>query len=378
MGPARFRNVPFHVDESERSGGRRTAKHEFPLRDEPYVEDLGRTSRDFRVNGYVLGDDYLARRNALIAALETAGPGELVHPYHGSVRVICEHFTVSESSRDGGIARFSIAFVQTAAQPLFPSAVPDGSARVRASVVVARRAAAAEFSRKFQPGALLDSASDALRAATLRVNNVLATIASGPQQQAAMQRRIDNLLASVTTLVGKPGDLLAEIEDLFGSLSGDAAERSYAFDAGGRPPETTPARRQERANFDALRELIKRFAVLRAAELAPVVAHPSYDEAIAARDSITAKLDEQMEAAGDESYGALVQLRADLVKAVPAEGANLARLLSIMPATTVPSLVLAHQLYGDVSMESSLVARNRLRHPGFVVGGRTIEALSRG
>ncbi len=378
MVGATFRDVPFFVEGAERSGGRRTVRHEYPLRDEPFVEDLGRSARDFRVEGYVLGDDYLAKRDALIAALETAGSGELLHPYHGTLRVICDHFTVAESSREGGVARFSISFAQTAAQPPFPSAAPDASARVKASVDVARRAVATDFSRKYSPGALMDSASDTLRSATLRINNVVATISSGAQQRAAMQRRLDNLLASVTTLVGKPAELLAELEELFGSLSGDAPERAYSFDPGQRPPETTPARRQERANFDALRDLIKRLSVLRAAELAPAVPHVSYDEAVAARTSITDKLDEQLETAGDESYPALLQLRADIVKAVPAEGSGLARLLTVTPPTTLPALVLAHQLYGDVTMEGSLVARNQVRHPGFLVGGRELEVLSRG
>jgi prophage DNA circulation protein len=103
----------------------------------------------------------------------------------------------------------------------------------------------------------------------------------------------------------------------------------------------------------------------------------SYDEAVAARDEITDLLDEQADEAADDTYPALMQLRADLVKAVPGEGADLPRLLAYTPPATVPSLVLAHRLYGDVTKELEVVARNKVRHPGFVTGGRELEVVSR-
>ena len=36
------------------------------------------------------------------------------------------------------------------------------------------------------------------------------------------------------------------------------------------------------------------------------------------------------------------------------------------PRLAVPSLVLAHRLYGDALRGSEIVTRNKLRHPGFV------------
>jgi len=54
---ARFRDVPFFVDVAEREGGRRTVPHVFPLRDKPFIEDMGRALRMFPVEGYVVGDD---------------------------------------------------------------------------------------------------------------------------------------------------------------------------------------------------------------------------------------------------------------------------------------------------------------------------------
>ena len=37
---ASFRGAKFEVDDVDASGGRRLVKHEYPLRDEPYTEDM--------------------------------------------------------------------------------------------------------------------------------------------------------------------------------------------------------------------------------------------------------------------------------------------------------------------------------------------------
>src|SRR5689334_1577526 len=131
---AAFRGVPFHVDTAERAGGRRTARHEYPFRDEPFVEDLGRKARAFPVEGYVVGPDYLVQRDALIAALEDErGPGTLAHPYYGNVSVVCTQFRVRESSADGGMARFAVDFEQTASTPSVPVATPAAADRLSSS-----------------------------------------------------------------------------------------------------------------------------------------------------------------------------------------------------------------------------------------------------
>jgi prophage DNA circulation protein len=63
--PASFRGVAFFYEDTSREGGRRLANHEFPLRDENYLEDLGLRAKVHRIRGYVLGDDYFSDRDAL-------------------------------------------------------------------------------------------------------------------------------------------------------------------------------------------------------------------------------------------------------------------------------------------------------------------------
>ena len=76
---ASFRGARFEVDEVEASGGRRVVLHEYPLRDTPYSEDLGRRAREFSVRGYIIQGrtyDYASARADVLKALEAYGPGE--------------------------------------------------------------------------------------------------------------------------------------------------------------------------------------------------------------------------------------------------------------------------------------------------------------
>jgi len=92
---ASFRGVPFFVDRANTSGGRKTVLHEFPERDLPFAEDLGRASRLFNVTGYIIGEDYFEQRDRLIAAcFDKSGPGILIHPYYGSLTVNCQNLNI--------------------------------------------------------------------------------------------------------------------------------------------------------------------------------------------------------------------------------------------------------------------------------------------
>jgi prophage DNA circulation protein len=139
---------------------------------------------------------------------------------------------------------------------------------------------------------------------------------------------------------------------------------------------TTATRIQERENVNALVGLIRVLALARAAELAAVEPFVTYDAAVAMREAIASRIDVELDAADDSTFAALEQLRADLASTLPGEASDLPRLARYTPPVTVPSLVLAHRLYGDLSREPDLVARNRIQNPCFIVGGTELEVLS--
>lgn len=128
LKPASFRSARFYVDAGVRESGRRIVGHQFPKRDIPYAEDMGRRSREFTVRGYCIvyprdeGDvlkkkNYIPARNALIVALETDGPATLQLPLLGSMNVACVRFRVTEEDRFGGYCVFDMTFTEYGQAP---------------------------------------------------------------------------------------------------------------------------------------------------------------------------------------------------------------------------------------------------------------------
>lgn len=91
---ASYEGIQFEVDSATLSFGRRTVTHEFPQRDTSYVEDLGKATRQFSIQGFIVGDDFIDRSKRLIDKIESqvgtdrrANHGKLVHPWLGSLEV---------------------------------------------------------------------------------------------------------------------------------------------------------------------------------------------------------------------------------------------------------------------------------------------------
>jgi prophage DNA circulation protein len=121
---AKFGQAQFYVDTSVRDSARRIVQHEFPKRDVPYAEDMGRRAREFTVRGYCIAfssdtrfpDDVLKRKNyipardALILALETGGPQILQLPLLGIMNAVCSRYRVTEEDKLGGYCTFDMTF----------------------------------------------------------------------------------------------------------------------------------------------------------------------------------------------------------------------------------------------------------------------------
>ena len=91
--PASFRGVPFAVQASDAGIGRRIALHQYPGRDDPWAEDIGRQARRWRFRGFIVDSDVVfaggpiqLQRTLLIAAFEAKGSGLLTHPTLASSR----------------------------------------------------------------------------------------------------------------------------------------------------------------------------------------------------------------------------------------------------------------------------------------------------
>lgn len=111
LQPASWRGVPFAVFEAQDTAGRKVAVKDFPYRDLPEVEDLGRAIERLSLRCFINGDDVYQQRNALRTACNTAGPGDLVYPSRGTISVALESSSFQESVDEGGNVHFELVFV---------------------------------------------------------------------------------------------------------------------------------------------------------------------------------------------------------------------------------------------------------------------------
>jgi len=82
------------------------------------------------------------------------------------------------------------------------------------------------------------------------------------------------------------------------------------------------------------------------------------------------------ESAADEVFDTLQTLRAKVVQALP--DPKLPEIQRIAMRQATPTLVLSYQIYGDALRESDITARNKIKHPGFIPGGSSVEVVIRG
>src|SRR4249919_523830 len=81
LRPASYAGVVFHVEHQGRSSGRRVVLHEYPKRDTPYAEDMGRAAIRYQMTGYLIGPSYHIAKKALMNALESSTGAPLIDPY---------------------------------------------------------------------------------------------------------------------------------------------------------------------------------------------------------------------------------------------------------------------------------------------------------
>lgn len=147
--PSSFRGVPFEVESIQGTHGRRSVTHKYPKRDKSFSEDLGRETRRFTFEGFVVGHDYLIKKNNLINAIESSnGPGELIHPFFGRISVVVISFNVRESKSEGGSAHFSFV-CEEAGDLVFPSSKDDTPSVVRMKASDALAATRSNFANSF-------------------------------------------------------------------------------------------------------------------------------------------------------------------------------------------------------------------------------------
>jgi prophage DNA circulation protein len=366
---ASFRGVSFKVQDHDASGGRRVASHEYPQRDAPYTEDMGRKQRTYSISALVIGADYRAQRDDLVKALEQTGAGLLVHPWLGRLQVVVTGYSVSESTSKGGQATIHIQCAESGAKPA-PASTIDTPTKVSDSANALRGAAYDEFTANYGKGGLTGSV-------LIKAQQALSDLSS----------RLHTDVASLQAQVTAPGLLAQNLINTVADVVALTQSTTAAIARTIKTPLTWPlgASSQARASnmngfqIDALTNVVAIAAIAIQASTTDFVSQP---EAQATQAALVQVIDQQMQATGpgnsplpDNLYLALYDLQATVMQDIQVRGLLAPRVRNLVLPKTLPSLVLAWQLYGDIEQETNLVSRNHLRWPGFVPAGVELEVL---
>lgn len=382
LQPASFRGVPFQVEANELGAGRRNQLHEYPQRDKPYVEDLGRAARELSFEAFVVGADYVDQVKKLLAAFETAGPGTLVHPWFGSMQVSLKDRGRVRFSAALGYASVALEFIE-AGELEFPSVSTSTPAQSRLAASKIETSAVNSFTKEFSVRGVQDFVSAAALSTAGGIVSAIADSDFLSFDGLGFAEDADGLLGDLGDLIDYPLELASSLAD-FISLSDVVALAGWAMDwssvidgllrmwgspplaAPVRPSIYTPSRQQAYANTRASKALARQMLLAQAVGLSSLGEAKVFDESVGVRDRLCSALDEECMTAPDEVYTALQDARGAVWKDLTVRSRDSARLATLQPPATAPALVLAYDYYEDATREADIVARNRVRHPGFV------------
>lgn len=405
LRPASIGGIPFQVESDRGTFGRKTVEHEYPERDIPESEDLGRKGRTYQIEGFIVGEDFDIQRNRLIEVIESSGRRELIHPAYGTLEVRIKPSTFTHSKREGRMVRFTLECVE-AGEAFFPTSVSNNTDTIDNLVDTITIDAINDFFDKFSVdnvqsfveakakeifGDVIEKARPILDIVGLDQEG----LASGNSIVDAIEKNLEELTTDYTQMV----DDIKGLFDLFGDGDNQRAASvsqqaffSYSEDFPDPSGDTT-GNNQIINNNAAQTEMIEIFAlgtsskaanraaIIENSELtivtdpAQVALQPDSDEtgfdtiedAIIARDAIGDSIDGITATTTDDvTFGNLETLRGELFLAVPGENNNLSNVVDVKISAPIPSLVMSHGVYGTAQLENDVVKLNNPGHPGFM------------
>lgn len=394
MHKATYRGVEFGVVSAENEDGRRTVVHEFPQRDEVFVEDMGAATGKFTLQAFVVGQDYMSKRNALEDALKKPGSGTLVHPWYGEITVSqFALYKVGHSAQDGGMCVFTLSFVRDA-KPSSPASGVSQQAQALNLSGLAGQLSLENFTSMFKAQGESAHVAEQAQQAVVEVVGAVATALGSPEEEAKNAIEPKNAV-DLQTLPDVAQSLLGTLQGVAATVqaNGTPAPRVAAgWLAVATPVATSPlayfvpaglryggTRWRVASNRAAVATFVRHIALVEAARLLATAVPESRAQAATLRRGFTAALDAALQdeaenpetgmaqaALPDAMYTAFVATRAATLAALAQSARSAPDVITHTPVAVLPSLALCYSLSGGVALEADLVARNRAMHPGFM------------
>ncbi|MDE2342914.1 MAG: DNA circularization N-terminal domain-containing protein [Betaproteobacteria bacterium] len=402
---ASYRGIPFAVRESRIRKGRRTATHEYPYRDDVWVEDLGRGVRHITLTGFLIGDNVYQQSKSLQDSVESGiGLCKLVHPSLGAIYVSLISFSCNERAEQGRVVGVEFEFIQ-GGKVLYPTTANSTQSNSVVAAATADAAAAADFlsdvSSAVSYGATVVSKAVAVAVAFARLGQNAISDAGlianavtglpgifagryGSGNQVTPQPAGTTVASAISAFTVARAAALADIAGVSSIASDDipASAQQVVADIAAcaenpsdqirllsplasyqplAPSSTAPIGSAISIVQTATVSVWRRAALTGIARGTAIYQPSSYDDAAAQINAITTLMDAEILSAADlgdtESYLAFRALRAAVCQDLIARGGNLPHLITVQRGAALPSLVLAYQLYQDATRSDDLIAR---------------------
>lgn len=400
LRPASFRGVSFEVLKTVLSVGRRVQVFEYPQRDVPFVEDLGKSARTITVTVMTTGDDYIARMKKVIAAIEKKGSGRYVDPWLGAMNVTPKA-TSSPTFSSTHVASITITFVESG-EYRFPNALIDTGSLCESVAQKLKDSALGVFFKDFN----LEGATDFVKKAA---SGDIAELLTNENLQF-----VSEILNTADGLADVANDALTLVEGGSEVLGGRLMDVLGLAGVGSTVAAwSTVARRISRLvksddfntsstvgskSSEAVRVLEAKSAtqtLIRAAEISNVILASTqvgtendkadvestaitiaYDDMVSIRNEVLEVIDaEMLKTESNDVYRVLEEARSAVYQDMTTRAENRARLVDYTPPEVLPALVLSYERYGDANREAEIIERNRIAHGSFVPA-KTLKLLN--
>lgn len=401
LQPASFRGVPFEIEASGITVGRRTVVHEYPQRDRPYVEDMGRATRNITLQCFVVGGDYLEQAQALMHELEEPGPGTLVHPWLGEMEVTIT--SVSELQFDQGLGVASVTITATEAGDLeFPAVTADEDTEALEAADAVEKSAVDKFCEDFDLSTINDWVDSALEGSLLDALNFVSAgdlgklfdyaegVANLADKAMALLSTDPKILA--TRLAGALGlsrwattvsawrGVAKSLKNLCKHDKLKARTKAYAERKGEPMSDVT---RQVMKSQAAIETLVRQLLIAQMVGVSTLVATSkdvsspdgeedmrtttrSYDEIVELRDELCQVLDDELlMEENDEMYQVLDEARTAIFDVLTHKADALQHVVIVKPDDVFPAVVLAYDYHDDADRDLEIARRNSVEHEGF-------------
>jgi prophage DNA circulation protein len=366
-----FRGVPFGVTGDDAEAGRRTVVHEFPQREDVYVEDLGAATNRFTVQAFVVGPDYMDARDALEKALREPGPGTLAHPWYGEIQVSqYAPYKVRHTAQDGGMAVFTLSFARDS-DPGAPSAGVNARIGALSAAGLAGDLACSVFDAAFR---LRDMSSVVMDAAFASVSDAVGDLLTDMGMAPDIGEFLDIGSAYDLLDMASAGLYLWGVFESVASASGlsDAGRArgwTTAASRRGNPPSPFnpgSTRAVIAGNAAAVTDLTRALGVVEASRVLAETVPESRSEARELREGYVDSLDAALPSMPDALFIQCADARAKTLAALAIAARGAPDVIQRSPVAVLPSLAVSYAFSGPGYSESDLVLRNRVTHPGFV------------